>query len=104
MTGINKGKLDKPRNPAGRHKGKPNRVTVEFKEAVNNLISFATPQMVDWLTVVAAEDPNKALEHVYKFAQFGYPLLARTDNHNLNTETSSLTKEQRDAIYASIKS
>lgn len=64
----------------GRPKGLPNKATVEFKEAVNNLIAFATPQMVDWLELVAVEDPNKALDHVYKFAQFGYPLLARSEH------------------------
>lgn len=72
--GAKKGEV---RNPNGRGNS-PNKVTMEFKEAVNNLINFATPQMVDWLTLVAAEDPNKALDHVYKFAQFGYPLLQRT--------------------------
>lgn len=64
----------------GRKKGAENRQTVEFKQAVNNLIAFATPQMVDWLEIIAAEDPNKALDHVYKFAQFGYPLLARSEH------------------------
>jgi len=63
---------------AGRASGTQNKATIEFKEAVNNLISFATPQMVEWLGTVASEDPNKALDHVFKFAQFGYPLLART--------------------------
>lgn len=90
-------------NPKGRGNS-PNKITVEFKEAVNNLINFSTPQMVDWLTLVAAEDPNKALDHVYKFAQFGYPLLARTESTNLNVDSEKLTKEQRDAIYASLKS
>ncbi len=90
-------------NPKGRKAGKPNRATLEFKEAVNNLINFATPQMVDWLTLVAAEDPNKALEHVYKFAQFGYPLLARTESKTVMLDGGDLTKEQRDAVYASFK-
>lgn len=66
-------------NPNGRPKGTQNRATLEFKEAVNNLINFATPQMVDWLEQIAQESPDKALDHVYKFAQFGYPLLARTE-------------------------
>lgn len=66
-------------NPSGKPKGIQNKTTVEFKEAVNNLISYATPQMVDWLTMIAADDPNKALDHVYKFAQFGYPLLSRAE-------------------------
>lgn len=62
----------------GRPPGVPNKATMEFKEAVNNLIEFATPQMVMWLERVATSDPEKALELIYKFAQFGYPLLART--------------------------
>lgn len=64
---------------SGKAKGAQNKVTTEFKEAVNNLINYATPQMVDWLEQIAQESPDKALDHVYKFAQFGYPLLARTE-------------------------
>lgn len=67
------------RNPGGRPKGAPNKSTMEFKEAVNKLINFATPKMVKWLEDVAEEDPGKALDHVYKFAQFGYPLLSRSE-------------------------
>lgn len=63
-------------NPNGRPKGSVNKSTLEFKQAVNNLIAFATPQMVAWLSEI--EDPSKRLEHIYKFAQFGYPLLSRT--------------------------
>ena len=63
----------------GRTAGTPNKATVEFKEAVNNLINFATPHMVNWLEQIATDDPNKALDHVYKFAQFGYPLLSRAE-------------------------
>lgn len=64
----------------GRPKGKPNAATVEFKEAVKHLIEYATPQMTEWLSVVAQEDPSRALEHIFKFAQFGYPLLARSEH------------------------
>lgn len=75
-------------NPKGRGNS-PNKATVEFKEAVKNLINYATPQMVDWLSLVAAEDPNKALDHVYKFAQFGYPLLARSEHTGKNGDPLS---------------
>lgn len=80
MTGINKGKLAKPRNPAGRHKGKPNRVTTEFKEAVNNLLSHAAPHLVDWLNRIAIEDPAKAVDTVAKLAEYSYPKLARVES------------------------
>jgi hypothetical protein len=78
---------------AGRPAGVPNKTTIEFKEAVNNLINFATPKMVDWLEKIAEENPDKALDHVYKFAQFGYPLLNRTDGkqdftHKIIMETA----------------
>lgn len=73
-------------NPNGRPKGVQNKVTLEFKEAVTSLINFATPKMVEWLEQVALEDPNKALDHVYKFAQFGYPLLARTEQQFLDKD------------------
>jgi hypothetical protein len=91
-------------NPNGRPVGIQNKATLEFKTAVNNLINFATPQMISWLERVALTDPDKALDMVYKFAQFGYPLLARTESTNLNVNAEKLTKEQRDAIYATIKS
>lgn len=82
---------------AGRRKGVQNKATIEFKEAVNNLISFSTPKMVNWLEVVAAEDPNKALDHVYKFAQFGYPLLSRqaltgADGGSIKSDTTITVK------------
>lgn len=62
----------------GKKAGTQNKATMEFKEAVNNLIEYATPQMIVWLGQIAENDPNKALDHVFKFAQFGYPLLSRT--------------------------
>lgn len=66
-------------NKAGRPPGTLNKTTIEFKQAINNLIEYATPEMTQWLKCVAFSDPYKALEMVYKFAQFGYPLLARTE-------------------------
>lgn len=63
----------------GRVVGSKNHATSEFKDAVNKLLSYSTPKMVNWLDSIAQTDPSKALEHVYKFAQFGYPLLSRTE-------------------------
>lgn len=79
--------------PAGRPKGVPNKSTTEFKQAVNDLISHATPHMIEWLGEIAAKDPDKAMDVVYKFAQFGYPLLARTDMALMNPDGSGLKIE-----------
>ena len=80
----------RPNPNAGRPKGSLDKVTIEFKAAVTNLINFATPQLIGWLQDVAAEDPNKALDHVYRFAQFGYPLLARVENENKNQSVTNI--------------
>ena len=64
---------------SGKSKGVKNKKTIEFMEAVNNLMDMASPNMVRWLEQVAAVDPDKALKHIHSFAQFGYPLLARQD-------------------------
>lgn len=91
----------------GRPPGSSNKVTLEFKEAVNNLINFATPRMVSWLGDIAAEDPNKALDHVFKFAQFGYPLIARSELTGLNggaIETKDVTPADKELIARYLQS
>lgn len=74
-----KGRTDMPAGP-GRPKGSSNKSTIEFKEAVTNLLNHAAPQMVKWLDMVAAEDPNKALDHVGKLAEFVQAKLSRSDS------------------------
>jgi len=66
-----------PPPEGGRPKGTLNKQTVKFKEGVNKLLEVATPKMVEWLQEVADKDPAKALDLVYKFAQFGFPVLSR---------------------------
>lgn len=63
----------------GRVKGTPNKVTVEFREAVNRLLQYAAPEMTEWLKSVAQEDPSKALDHVHRIAEYAHPKLARTE-------------------------
>lgn len=64
----------------GKKKGQQNRATTDFKDAVNRLLDYATPHMVEWLGLVAQEDPAKALDHVHKFAEYAHPKLARTEH------------------------
>lgn len=79
-------------NPNGRVKGVPNKTTKEFKQACTNLIDYATPRMVDWLDKIAQDDPDKALKHVYNFAQFGYPLLSRRDQNTTHDVSDRLAE------------
>lgn len=69
-------------NPKGRPAGIPNKTTTDFKKAINNLVEYATPEMVSWLKQVAEEDPAKALDLLHKLAEFAYPKLARTELAN----------------------
>ena len=69
----------KSNNPNGRPAGKPNKVTIEFREAVNRLLEYAAPNMVNWLQQIADTDPTKALDHVHKLAEYAHPKLARTE-------------------------
>jgi hypothetical protein len=63
----------------GRPKGVPNKATAEFKEAVTRLLDYAAPEMVGWLSRVAEENPEKALDLTAKLAEYAAPKLARTE-------------------------
>lgn len=64
-------------NPHGRPAGKPNKATIQFKEALNTLLDVAAPDMVKWLGEI--EDPFKRFEVLSKFAEYIHPKLARTE-------------------------
>lgn len=68
-----------PKSGGGSRKGVPNKVTVEFKTAVTKLLDYAAPEMVGWLSRVAEENPEKALDLTAKLAEYAAPKLARTE-------------------------
>lgn len=68
----------KTNNPGGRPKGSKNKATQKFKEALNELMERAAPDMIEWLAEI--ECPYKRFEVLSKFAEFIYPKLARTEN------------------------
>lgn len=70
----------------GRVKGTPNKATLEFKEALNELLNHAAPNMVKWLDQIAQEDPAKALDTVHKYIEFVYPKLARQESQALDAK------------------
>jgi len=65
-------------NPKGKPPG-PNSSTIEFRQAVTNLLTYAGPEMVGWLKQIAETSPDKALDHVSKLAEYANPKLARTE-------------------------
>lgn len=62
----------------GSRKGKQNKATIEFKEALNELLNQAAPDMVTWLGQI--DDPFKRFDILSRFAEFIHPKLARTEH------------------------
>jgi hypothetical protein len=73
-----RGHKGKTNNPNGRPKGIPNKATLEFKQAINNLLDYAAPKMVEWLEQI--DDPSKRLDHISKLAEYAHPKLARSEH------------------------
>ena len=66
-------------NKSGRPTGVKNKVTTEFKLALNDLLQNSAPRIQGWLDEVASDDPSKALDHLGKLAEFVHPKLARKE-------------------------
>lgn len=87
-------------NPNGRPKGVPNKTTIQFKEALNNLLDASAPDMIKWLEQI--DDPFKRFDVLSKFAEYIYPKLGRAEIKNPDGETfkttTSLVDEDRAII------
>jgi hypothetical protein len=85
---ANAGTFVKGEKKPNQGKRGPAKATLEFKEAINNLLQFAAPEMVGWLTRVAdgipeydiKPNPEKALDLTAKLAEYAAPKLARTEH------------------------
>jgi len=86
----------KSNNPNGRPKGKPNKKTREFKEAINNFLEYAAPKMVEWLNEI--DDPSKRLDHVAKMAEYAFPKLARTEMSGSVENTHRLSSTDKEIL------
>lgn len=86
MSTLGEDRTKRPKT-GGRTKGTPNKVTVEFRETVRQLLESNAENMGRWLTLVAegdgtdkgTPDPGKALDLLAKLAEFAAPKLARTE-------------------------
>lgn len=71
-------------NPNGKVKGTVNKDTALFKQALNNLLETAAPNMVQWLEVIAQDSPEKAFAVLKDFAEYIHPKLSRTEHQPLD--------------------
>ena len=74
--GFKKGEVT---NPKGRPKGKPNKTTAEIREAYQLLVENNLENMTLWLTDVAADSPEKAMDLMLKLSEYMIPKLARQE-------------------------
>jgi len=73
-------------NPNGKVKGTVNKDTALFKQALNNLLESAAPNMINWLEIIAQDSPEKAFAVLKDFAEYIHPKLARTEMQQLDKD------------------
>lgn len=68
-----------PNAGKGRKAGVPNKTTREFRDTIRQLLERNAENVTLWLDQVAQDDPNKALEHIARLAEFAAPKMSRTE-------------------------
>lgn len=63
----------------GRPKGRGNKVTMEIREAYQNLVEMNLDNMSAWIAQIAAENPEKAMDTMIKLSEYVIPKLARQE-------------------------
>jgi len=71
--------FEKGNQLAGSRKGIPNKTTQEIRNAFQLLLENNLDNMKVWLSDVASEDPERALEIMLKMAEYIVPKLSRTE-------------------------
>jgi len=66
-------------NPNGRPKGAQNKNTRQIREAYQRLVENNLDNMTLWLTRIASEDEEKAMEIMLKISEYVIPKLARQE-------------------------
>ncbi|MCP3697261.1 MAG: hypothetical protein GY920_01655 [Aliivibrio sp.] len=66
-------------NPNGRPKGSQNKNTREIRDAYQRLVENNLENMTLWLTRIASEDEEKAMEIMLKLSEYVIPKLARQE-------------------------
>jgi hypothetical protein len=68
----------------GSRQGKPNKTTVDVREAIALIAQRNVVNFENWLNQVANEDPGKAAELYLKAIEYHIPKLARTEQTGPN--------------------
>lgn len=63
----------------GRSKGQTNKTTAEIRDAYQKLVEDNLTNMTEWLTQVAAENPERAMDLMLKLSEYMIPKLARQE-------------------------
>jgi LytS/YehU family sensor histidine kinase len=63
----------------GRTKGQTNKTTAEIRDAYQKLVEDNLNNMTEWLTQVAAENPERAMDLMLKLSEYMIPKLARQE-------------------------
>ena len=71
--------FEKGNQLAGSRKGVPNKTTAEIRNAFQLLVEDNLDNMKVWLSDVAQEDPERALEIILKMSEYIVPKLSRTE-------------------------
>lgn len=71
--------FEKGNQLAGSRKGIPNKTTAEIRNAFQMLVEDNLDNMKVWLSDVAQEDPERALEIILKMSEYIVPKLSRTE-------------------------
>jgi hypothetical protein len=83
---------------SGRKLGTPNKITMDFKEALNNLLRECSPKMIEWIESVAEKDPAKSLDLISKLAEYVHPKISRSEvNVNMKAEVGYIDPPENQA-------
>ena len=81
-------------NPNGRPKGATNKSTEKIKEAYTMLVEHNLDNITDWISEIAKDNPEKALDLLIKLTEYVIPKLARSEvNAEIQTKLSPIAEE-----------
>ena len=75
----NPGAFKKGEKRPNQGKRGPNKATLEVRQAIAQLAESSAPKVEEWLSLVAADDPAKAMDLWLKMIEYHIPKLARTE-------------------------